>query len=110
MNQMERRKPCSAVSRLSPVLIAGFAVMVAVSAADAQLKGASMPDFGPNVLVFRPSMPAHEIQAQIDKIYAVQEHNEFGVQRNAMLFLPGEYHVNVPVGFYTRGCRGRALA
>ncbi len=59
------------------------------------------PDFGPNVAVFNPSMPAAEIQQQIDKVYAVQEHSEFGPARNAFLFLPGNYNVDVPVGFYT---------
>ena len=47
-------------------------------------------------------MPAAKIQAEIDKIYAVQQHNEFGAQRSALLFLPGEYHVDIPVGFYTQ--------
>jgi hypothetical protein len=60
------------------------------------------PAFGPNVLLFDPSMPSAEMQAQIDKIYAVQQHSEFGTARYALLFLPGEYHVNVPVGFYTQ--------
>ena len=41
------------------------------------------------------------IQAQIDKVYAIQQHSEFGTERYALLFLPGEYHVDVPVGFYT---------
>jgi hypothetical protein len=59
------------------------------------------PDFGPNVLVFDPSMPAAAMQAQIDKIYAAQEHSEFGTERDAVLFLPGEYHLDIPVGFYT---------
>src|ERR1035438_3863213 len=59
------------------------------------------PDFGPNVLVFSPSMLAAAIQEQIDKVYAVQRQNEFGPERNALLFLPGDYHVDVPVGFYT---------
>ena len=61
----------------------------------------AQPDFGPNVLVFNSTMPAATIQAQIDAVYAVQQHNEFGSQRNAFLFLPGEYKVNVPIGFYT---------
>ncbi len=60
------------------------------------------PDLGPNVLVFNPSMPAQEIQAQIDKVYAIQQHSEFGSARYALVFLPGEYHVDVPVGFYTQ--------
>jgi hypothetical protein len=34
-------------------------------------------------------------------VYAIQQHNEFGLQRNALLFLPGSYAVDVPVGFYT---------
>ncbi|MGA9482450.1 MAG: hypothetical protein WBV48_11040, partial [Candidatus Acidiferrales bacterium] len=59
------------------------------------------PEFGPNVMVFDPSMSSQAIQRQIDAVYATQEHNEFGQQRNALLFLPGDYSVDVPVGFYT---------
>ncbi len=59
------------------------------------------PDFGPNVLIFNPSMPAAAIQKAIDGVYSIQQHNEFGPQRNAFLFLPGSYHVDVPVGYYT---------
>jgi hypothetical protein len=62
---------------------------------------AAKPDLGPNVLVFAPSMPAATIQQQIDKVYAIQRRNEFGPQRNALLFLPGKYKVDVPIGFYT---------
>src|SRR6201993_4509667 len=62
---------------------------------------AAKPEFGPNVLMFDPSMPSQAIQKQIDGVYATQEHNEFGPQRNALLFLPGSYSVDVPVGFYT---------
>jgi len=46
-------------------------------------------------------MSAESIQAQIDKVYTVQKANEFGQQRNAFLFTPGSYHVDLPVGFYT---------
>jgi hypothetical protein len=63
---------------------------------------ATTPDFGPNVLVFNSSMPSATIQAQIDKVYATQRHNEFGPERNALLFVPGNYNVDVPVGFYTQ--------
>lgn len=62
---------------------------------------AAKPDFGPNVLVFAPSMPAATIQQQIDKVYAIQRRNGFGPERNALLFLPGKYNVDVPIGFYT---------
>ena len=70
--------------------------------AQSHLHPAPTPDLGPNVLVFHPSMPTAKIQEQIDKVYAAQEHSEFGSQRNAFLFLPGEYHVDIPVGFYTQ--------
>ncbi len=60
------------------------------------------PDFGPNVLIVTPSMPAVVMQSQIDKIYATQKSNEFGSERNAIFFLPGKYTVDVPVGFYTQ--------
>jgi hypothetical protein len=60
------------------------------------------PDFGSNVLVFNPSMASAAIQTQIDKVYATQRRNEFGPERNAFLFLPGNYSVDVPVGFYTQ--------
>jgi hypothetical protein len=63
-------------------------------------KGAK-PLFGPNVLIFNPSTPSQTIQKQLDAVYAIQQHNEFGPQRNALLFLPGSYSVDVPVGFYT---------
>jgi hypothetical protein len=62
---------------------------------------AAKPEFGPNVLIFDPSMPPQAIQKKIDAVYAAQQHNEFGQQRNALLFLPGDYSVDVPVGFYT---------
>ena len=92
-----------AVALAIGVLLAAYAAGSA-SADDgngARLKHAQTPDFGPNVLVFRPSLPAAEIQKQIDRVYAVQQHNEFGTERSALLFLPGEYRVDIPVGFYT---------
>src|ERR1700744_3536250 len=63
---------------------------------------AASPDFGPNVLLFNPAMPSATIQTQIDEVYATQRRNQFGPERNAILFLPGEYNVDVPIGFYTQ--------
>jgi len=62
---------------------------------------AKKPDFGDKVLIFNPSMSAADIQAQIDKSYAIQQHSEFGPDRYALVFLPGKYNVDVPIGFYT---------
>ena len=82
----------------------GFGLLTALFGASLAAQAAKREDkldFGPNVAVFNPSMPAAEIQQQIDKVYAAQQYSEFGLQRNAFLFLPGEYKVDIPVGFYT---------
>jgi hypothetical protein len=79
----------------------GFAAMLLAAALPAHAGNGAKPQFGPNVLIFDPSMSSQVIQKQIDAVYATQEHNEFGPQRNAFLFMPGSYSVDVPVGFYT---------
>ncbi len=63
---------------------------------------AGTPDFGPNVSVFDPSMSASSIQSRINSVYAQQQTNQFGSQRYALLFEPGTYNVDVPVGYYTQ--------
>ena len=79
----------------------GFAAGLLAAALPALAAKGAKPAFGPNVLIFDSSMPSQAIQKQIDAVYSTQEHNEFGPQRNALLFLPGNYSVDVPVGFYT---------
>ena len=81
---------------LAVLLIAGCA-----SAADKTNAG-SKPDLGPNVLIFDPATPQSAMQQQLDKIYAIERRNEFGAERYALLFLPGEYHLDIAVGFYTQ--------
>jgi hypothetical protein len=60
------------------------------------------PSFGPNVVIFDPSMATSTIQARINTIYGTQQQNQFGAQRFALLFKPGTYNVDIPVGFYTQ--------
>ncbi|MFG2696888.1 RICIN domain-containing protein [Kitasatospora sp. NPDC048407] len=60
------------------------------------------PDFGPNVAVFDPSTPQATIQAKLNQVFSQQESNQFGTQRQALLFKPGSYNVNANVGFYTQ--------
>lgn len=59
------------------------------------------PDFGSNVTVFDPSMSQASIQNKINSLYSIQQNNQFGSQRTAILFKPGTYNVDIPVGFYT---------
>jgi hypothetical protein len=88
--------------RLGVAVVMAGLVAIAAPPTRAQANLRAKPDFGPNVLVFDSSMPAADIQAQIDKVYAIQQKSEFGSARYALLFLPGKYHVDVPVGFYTQ--------
>jgi hypothetical protein len=79
-----------------------FAVALLVPCAFSAIAASpAKPDFGPNVLIFSPSMPASTMQRQIDDVYRTQQHNEFGSERNALMFLPGAYKLDVPIGFYT---------
>jgi hypothetical protein len=79
----------------------GFTAGLLTVALPALAAKSAKPDFGANVLIFDPSTSSTAIQKQIDAVYAVQQHIEFGPQRKALLFLPGSYSVDVPVGFYT---------
>ena len=94
----DRQKKCSGRS-----MAYGGTLLLFFCTAGAALAASSSatPDFGPNVFLVRPDLPAQEIQRKIDQIYAVQQHNEFGTERTAILFLPGTYRVNVPLGYYT---------
>src|SRR5208283_4704872 len=63
-------------------------------------------NFGPNVIIFDPSMSTSQIQATVDAIATQQIPNQFGSQRYALLFEPGTYGssatpLNFQVGYYT---------
>ncbi|MDX6262164.1 MAG: hypothetical protein QOH84_3852, partial [Kribbellaceae bacterium] len=60
------------------------------------------PDLGPNVDVFTPSTPQAQMQARLDQVAAQQHTNQFGDQRNALLFKPGTYTADVNLGFNTQ--------
>jgi hypothetical protein len=64
---------------------------------------ARQPDFGPNVTVFDPSMPAATIQNAVNAISQTQVPTsaQFNTVRHAFLFKPGGYNVDVQVGYYT---------
>ncbi len=93
---MKARKITIKLQAIGLSLLAGCGTLMA------HAKATASPAFGANVLVFDPSMSPAAIQSQIDKVYAEQEHSEFGIERYALLFLPGQYHVDVPIGFYSQ--------
>lgn len=63
---------------------------------------ASTPDFGQNVIILDPGMPAEDIQQKLDTLFKQQESNQFGPERYAVLFKPGVYHNKIKLGFYTQ--------
>jgi hypothetical protein len=88
------------------LLVLLLALMLSASALAAPPQPPGPPDFGPNVLIFDPSMPTSEIQAAVDAITDQQVDDEMGPNRYALLFKPGTYgSVETPliiqVGYYT---------
>src|SRR5439155_23987771 len=58
---------------------------------------AAPPDFGPNVLIFDPSMEMGAIQDKLDKVYGSQDSDQFGSNRYAYFFKPGKYDHDVKI-------------
>jgi len=86
----------------APVKLGVILGLLAYADGLAMAAGGSTPDFGPNVLVFNSSMTAATMQERIDKVYATQQNNQFGPARNALLFAPGDYKLDIPIGYYTQ--------
>ena len=59
------------------------------------------PDFGANVLVFDPTMSMTDIQNKLNTVYQQMDGDQFDNQGYAYLFKPGQYKLDVEVGFYT---------
>jgi hypothetical protein len=82
-------------------------LMMAAIAVSPQLSAAAPPpDFGPNVLIFDPSMSTAQIQTAVNAISTQQVSNQFGTQRYTLLFMPGTYGTAsdpliFQVGYYT---------
>jgi len=97
-----RRRAALAVLGVTTLALAALTAVGPVATASAS----SDPDFGPNVMIFDPSMPTSQIQAAVDAVATQQVGNQFGTQRFALLFKPGTYGsaaapLNFQVGYYT---------
>ena len=58
---------------------------------------------GEQVYVFSPNDDMVEIQRTCDEIFEKQERNQFGSERYALMFMPGDYpDLDVKVGYYTQ--------
>ena len=94
--------PCWTPDRGARIKFRLILGLLAYSIGPAMAAGSSKPDFGPNVLIFNTSMTAATMQERIDKVYATQQNNQFGPARNALLFAPGDYKLDIPIGYYTQ--------
>ena len=87
--------------------VAAAEVGAASTGGAAAHSAATGPSFGPNVLLFDPSMPQWPTsRPNVDAIAAQQVGNEMGSARYALLFKPGTYGtaadpLNFQVGYYT---------
>jgi hypothetical protein len=70
--------------------------------ADTPISQANATVFGKNVYVFDPGMSSADIQRTASDIFRKMETNQFGADRYALLFKPGNYNVDFNVGFYTQ--------
>src|ERR1019366_7050711 len=101
-NRSMNCSPCWTPDRGARINFRLILGLLAYSIGPVMAAGSSKPDFGPNVLVFNSSMAAATMQDRIDKVYATQQNNQFGPARNALLFAPGDYKLDIPIGYYTQ--------
>jgi hypothetical protein len=81
-------------ARLAPILL--LSVGACSTAAVSQGRTAT-PDFGPNVYIFSPSTPAAQVQSTL---LSLSNEAQFSTNRYAVLFMPGTYSVEAPIGYY----------
>ena len=90
---------------LIPGVVAALALALAVPGVASA--ASPVPRFGPNVIVFSPSMPQDQIQSTLNTIATQQVPNQFGTQRYAIFFEPGTYGSTTDplvfqIGYYTQ--------
>lgn len=90
------------ISTLSVASVVASSLCLVAPAAASAATGANNSIFGPNVYVFDPSMSMSDIESDANAVFDIQEDNQFGNDRYALLFKPGTYDVDVKAGFYTQ--------
>ncbi len=94
-------------SMCSPRWRLSHTAFVATFFAFSTLLQAQTPDFGPNVYIFDPSTPTEQITTTLNNAYFQglgpnddPTQNQFSANRYAILFKPGTYTLQAPVGYY----------
>jgi hypothetical protein len=101
MGRMSLKRTALRRARVGAYGLLFLAATIPFCSAPAQTETSSSP-LGPNVRVVRPDSDMASTQAAIDRIFAEQQHAEFGPARYAIVFAPGQYRLHIPIGFYTQ--------
>jgi hypothetical protein len=67
------------------------------------VRSQTIPNFGPNVIIFNSSMSTSTMQNTLNNIYTQQDNyvtSQFDSNRYAILFEPGTYNLSIEVGYY----------
>ncbi len=83
-------------ARLAGTLLLGLGALGTVATAQTTITDNS-GIFGTNVIIIDPTMSSADITA---KLTSLSNEPEFSTNRYAILFKPGSYNVEAPVGFY----------
>ena len=81
-----------------------LAAALSAAAGDADVKASARSLFGEGVFVFSPEDSAAEIDRVVEGVFKKQHHRQFGEDRYAFLFLPGDYTKTkaINIGYYTQ--------
>ena len=108
--RMSHRFYTSCVSTLAAAGQALWVMLVLLQLAAAAFSGLGQepnpPVWPSSVHVFTPRNSTDEIERVVQSAYVEnggrEDHGQFSADHFAFLFMPGTYHANVPVGFYTQ--------
>jgi hypothetical protein len=85
-------------------VVAGMAALgsTTVAIGGRAMAGSDEPEFGPNVVILAPDMPASAMQSRLDAIFQRQQRAHFSDDRFAVLLKPGRYPLDINIGFFTQ--------
>ena len=86
--------------RALPLWVPVFLVLAFGGLQAAAQPVAPAPDFGPNVIIIDPSMSPATINSTLASVATLDVNSQFTTNRYAVLFKPGTYSVQAPIGYY----------
>ena len=81
-------------------VVLGSAVCLMLAFGGLQSVAQSAPNFGPNVIIIDPSMSSATINSTLASLAQLDVNSQFVTSRYAVLFKPGTYSVQAPIGYY----------